>query len=85
MLSKILIFFPQFYNTTPLDEMPTPPSAMAKSLDILCSICGKVISNYNPEYFLEEEVNPACIRCKDQPSDIDDDDIPELHKENSDP
>jgi hypothetical protein len=36
--------------------------------DTLCSICANSILNYIPEYFLDEEINPACFGCKDSAS-----------------
>ena len=33
--------------------------------EIICSLCGSIIPDYTPVYFLEEEINPACNNCED--------------------
>ena len=39
----------------------------------LCSICGKEIPNYIPDYFMGERINPACSQCKVYNTDDDED------------
>ena len=32
---------------------------------VICSLCGIIIQDYKPKFFLGEEINPACENCDD--------------------
>ena len=32
---------------------------------VICNICGVVIPDYQPKFFLGDEINPACAKCDD--------------------
>jgi hypothetical protein len=51
----------------PVDTTETfVPSNLVEE-EIECTICGEPINIYEPEYFNEVEINPACDNCKTQP------------------
>ena len=43
------------------------------SSEVICTICGIIIPDFTPKYFLGTEINPACKNC--DPSDSDDSSI----------
>ena len=36
---------------------------------VICSLCGDIIADYTPKYFMGEEINPACELCDHSDSD----------------
>ena len=45
-------------------ERVVEENAVEVAQEEMCSICGKSISSYVPDYFMGETINPACSQCK---------------------
>ena len=55
------------------DETDAKETSYYDFSEVICSICGNIICDYTPKYFLGTEINPACKNCDDSDFDTEED------------